>query len=1164
MTVPEKLSFSGYTLGLDLGPNSIGWALIETKFEEGWKPDINGDVRLYVQATDYAGFLDTSKAKHPPMGVRIFEAGLDNFNSAKEKPLNQKRRDARSARRVHARRNARRKALRNILVKANFLPATEDQREALYNETDVNGNLVNNPYRLRAKGLDGALTSYELGRVIYHFAQRRGFKSNRKSDKEQDEKGMLLEMKDLAVDIESSGSRTLGEYLWKHGWNEDGSSKGLARSKDGIRGRHTRREMYEKELKLLLDSQERFHPGLSALRGGAELPGTIEHAVFFQHSFELTDDRRAKAPSRANLHRAPQVKACPLEPGQSCCTKSAWIAQRFRILKEVNNLKIIENFNWKAARFLNQDERQFLVDLLSEQQKVSFDKMRKDLANRFGTDPKAYFNLERGGRDDLQGNAIDAKIAGLIGKPIWRHLEHDAKETLRNAIVHEEDPEHLLRAYQPFELDEKKTRTLLAFNPESDSGYIGFSETALHKLVPLLEDGKNEHEALTESYPNRPEANAFTRKYKNGKTIGALPYLQHPDLPHELRDITNPIVRRGLSEVRKVVNAIIREHGLPNQIVVELARDMKMGKKERKEVSMRNNYLAKVRETAASEVFGLGGNPHSSSDILRYMLWVEQNKLCIYSGKPIPQSALFSAALDVDHILPHWQSLDDSQLNKVLCYRELNAEKGQRLPMQWLGESSKRYEILLLQTMEFVEKNDRERQQKRFEGIKKLGLSTKEQAVMYSRLRGAWPQRLRRMMQDEIDASGFTNRQLNDTRYLSRSVVRFLELLYPPERRIGEKAVRSTRGGLTAEIRRHWGLNSVLSEDPIRDSNGIPLNNEDPSGRKQRIDHRHHAVDALVVALSSRSTLQKYQTHFREKEEFHAANQERREMEKGSFPFPWEGFRPEVVKNLKQVIVSHRVQRKIRGAFHEETFFGVARHLRGVEKPGRYVTRKPLESLTKSKHLAEIRDPLVKVAIINRLIDLGWDSESSNLPKDWWREGVHHPNGLPIRRVRIEVGKDTNKMLALGDKGHRHAAKGNNHHAVLVECNSIEGRKILVSIVPRADCATRVHNEKKPAVDRNLPNEKKFLMSLSRKEAVEIKHLETGITTLCHLQKISGTPQLSTGGFDIYFRDLRDSRPASEGNKRPFSRICSSKGFSNLKVQKIQVDPIGRLSYPND
>ena len=1164
---------SGYTLGLDLGPNSIGWALLDTVFVHVEELDKEtGALVERLVPKSYTGFLDTSEAGHPPVGVRVFEAGLANFNSAKEMALNQDRREARSARRVHARRNSRRKALKGLLVQNGFLPESTEAQEEIYNLMDSNGEQINNPYRLRAKGLDEELTDYELGRAVYHFAQRRGFQSNRKSGKSQDDKGMLGEIKELDSDISASGCRTLGEYLWKIGWGPDGTSERLRKGLIRVRGRHTRRSMYKNELALLLDHQEQFHPGLADIRGDEHTPGTIEHCVFYQHPFELTEERRKRAPSRANLHRAPQVKACRLEAGERCCSKSAWIAQRFRILKEVNNIRVAEDIATglrAAPRDLTFAERESIVELLSQQKAVKFNAIRKELAKNFGVEPNARFNLEIGGREELKGNAIDAFIANTIGKKVWEALPLDGRQDLRLALINSESDTELLGAFEEYDLNDKKLAAVLKFNPDMESGFLAFSEKALNAIVPLLEKGLNEYEAIQKAYPNRTAASAFTRKYKNGDSIPALPYLQHPDLPHELRDITNPIVRRALSEVRRVVNAIVREHGRPDQIVVELARDVKQGAEQRKATSKRNNERWKIRQDAAEAISLMKAqlSPHdqeqrtTGDDILRYMLWKEQSELCAYSGKPISQAQLMGGAVEIDHILPHWKSMDDSQLNKVLCFRKENQNKSSTLPIKWLGEGTEAYNNLLLRMMKWVEANDGDRQQKLMEYFKKMDLSIFARAQRYASLRGAWPQRLGRMLTEELDASGFTARQLNDTRYISVSVVRFLELLYPPALRIGEKAVRASRGGLTAHLRHQWGLNSVLRRDPMLNAKGKEVAYTDNSGRKQRVDHRHHAIDAVVVALSSRETLSAFQNHC----ERHGAFANRDELGKQkAFNDPWGSFRNDVVDAMREITVSHRVQRKVRGPFHKETFFGKSKDLSGSVKPEIYTTRKSLDQLS-GKQARHIKDPMLRQVVLQRLLEKGWDGTSSALPKDWSQDELLHPNGNPIRKVRIEVRMDPEKVLALGDKGHRHAATKNNHHIVFVAIEgSNGGATTRGAVMPLVECANRVRRLGQDAVERDWSEaDGEFLMSLCRKEALQVTPPGSSQVTTCVLQKMSGDSSLSQS-FDIFLRDHRDSRPSTVVGRDPFARICSSKALNQWKLQKVVIDPLGRALPAND
>ena len=179
---------SEVTLGLDLGPNSIGWAIIETEKERN------------------TGTIIAT-------GVRVFPEGVDNFDTKKEKPRNEDRRIARGMRRQIARRSRRKRKLRRALVQCGLLPADPAELESLLQE---------NPYELRARALDHRLTPHQFGRVLMHLNQRRGFLSNRKKDRSDAEvKGMLEEISSLAAAISEANCRTLGEYLHRKYQNFD-------------------------------------------------------------------------------------------------------------------------------------------------------------------------------------------------------------------------------------------------------------------------------------------------------------------------------------------------------------------------------------------------------------------------------------------------------------------------------------------------------------------------------------------------------------------------------------------------------------------------------------------------------------------------------------------------------------------------------------------------------------------------------------------------------------------------------------------------------------------------------------------------------------------------------------------------------------------------------
>ncbi len=163
----------GLTLGLDLGPNSIGWALIHE-----------------------------AQNRIVDLGVRIFPEGVDNFDTKKEKSRNEARRIARGMRRQTKRRATRKRKLRNALIAVGLFPSDPAEQEQLYSL---------DPYDLRTRALDENLTPHEIGRVLLNLNQRRGFLSNRKRDRSDSEvKGMLEEISILANEI---GQRTLGQFL---------------------------------------------------------------------------------------------------------------------------------------------------------------------------------------------------------------------------------------------------------------------------------------------------------------------------------------------------------------------------------------------------------------------------------------------------------------------------------------------------------------------------------------------------------------------------------------------------------------------------------------------------------------------------------------------------------------------------------------------------------------------------------------------------------------------------------------------------------------------------------------------------------------------------------------------------------------------------------------
>lgn len=1021
------------TLGLDIGANSIGWALI-----------------------------DEAERKIIATGVRVFPEGVDNFDTKKEQPKNAERRNARTMRRQIARRARRRKVLRSALVDIGLLPSHEAEFQCL---------MQSNPYELRSKGLDEALSRHELGRAFFHLGQRRGFLSNRKSDRKKDDtKGLLAEISRLAKEIEDTNCRTLGEFLSKQ--NSD------PRLGMRLRARHTRRDMYEREFELLWESQRRFHAELlnDTLKYGtggrreypiappAGRPGeTLLQAVglhgliFFQ--------RRLRPVPRSIVGR------CELEPKLRRCARADRLAQRFRMLQEVNNLRYVEPKSREELR-LTAEQRTLLLDKLSKKSEMSFDEIRKSL----GFLETVRFNLEAGHRTKLRGNSTDAVLsAKKIFGPKWFDRPEPERDAIVRAVLDLDDRELVGRATADWGLSPDGAAALCG--AALQEGYLHLSRTALEKLVPHMERGllmmtdDGTPSAMSEAGYLRPDQRTYAIRE------------QLPPPP----EVANPVVRQALHEVRKVVNAIVREYGCPARIHVELARDAKATAEQRQTISKQMRDRETQRDAAAAEIRDRGYKPGRET-IDRFLLWKEQSEHCPYCLAPISPNRLFGAETDIDHILPYSRCLDNSFPNKVVVCTQCNRTKGNQMPHEWLAE----------------------REPDRYEKICQWA----RDKLPYNKYK--------RFIQKTLDLDKFVKRQLNDTRYISREALNYLRCLLPsPHDALGLK------GEQTAELRRQWGLNTVLRHDEI--------------DLKNREDHRHHAVDAIVVALTDHRRLHELAAHRRRGGT--AATGE-------LIPEPWEGFRTQVQSAVNAINVSHRTRRKVAGALHEDTLYGK------TPQPGVFVVRKPLESLTASM-VPGIRDKTIHDIVVERLKSFGIevgrkkrgksDEDGASgaggaIPKDVWREPLRMPSGVAIKKVRILKSDETIRPIR-NNSGH--VKPGAIHHICLFEWQQNGKTKRDVVFVSMLEAVERL-KRKERLINPIHPSrpDARFLMSLSRGEMV-FGRFKGKDRLVCFKTCASTQGQL-------YFAEHTDARRGSD-----YEKFVVTAG--TISGEKVAVDLLGRL-----
>ena len=928
-----------YRLGLDLGTNSIGWAAVSL--------DETGEPR---------GLLD--------VGVRIFPDGrnpTDKTSNAVERRL------ARGARRRRDRYLERRAGLMDALVELGLMPADESERKALEGC---------DPYEIRARALDHALEPHELGRALFHLNQRRGFKSNRKAGGDEDEseaKKTRAEISALRDAIEQSGARTLGEFLaWRH---EKGDP---VRARPGL-DLYPDRAMYEAEFDAIRAAQQPHH-GLSPQQW-AKLRDEI---IFFQRPLKPVDPGW-----------------CQLEPGEQRAAKALPIAQEFRMLQEVNNLRLRVGIDPEMP--LDDGERQRAMARLRSGRDIDLKKPQRDLRLRSG----AVFNLARGGRNKIKGDETAVRLMkekGRSGRELfgsrWLSLPIDERNDIVRFMLETEDPEAVRRkAVEEWGLDGAAAQAVADMS--LPDGYSNLSEKAIRKLLPHLEAGRVYSDAVVAArYPHHSD-------FRNAEAHGRLPYYgevlerdvvggdreKDPEKdgePAYYGRIGNPTVHIGLGQLRRVVNGLIEAHGKPEEMVVEIGRDLKMNREQKREYERRqreggerNDRLREDLESAEQEV---------TSDALRKLrLWEEQGplqaRICPYTGQTLSFEMVVSAATEVDHILPFSKTLDDSIANKVLCVAAANRDKGDRAPFEAFGHSPAGYD---------------------YEAI------LERAAKLPDNKRWRFDKDAMSKFEDEAD---FLDRQLNETRYLSRTARSYLAHLYD-EKTEGRRRVRVVPGRMTALLRRGWGLEGMLRAN----QDGVVV-------RKQRNDHRHHAIDAFVVANTTQGLLQRFA---RAAGSSHDAEEKLAKVAGGVLP--WEGFdREDVRPFLDDMVVSYKPDHGTpgkrggtSGQLHNATAYGLIEHL--GDDTYRVVIRKDLDKL-KRTDLEPVRDSEPRKGVRDlplraALLKL-WDSvggKAADFAEKAATEGVLlHGRRQTVRRVRV---MEEQRVIRIEHGPGKHHSKG--------------------------------------------------------------------------------------------------------------------------------------------
>ncbi|MGY6523040.1 MAG: type II CRISPR RNA-guided endonuclease Cas9 [Mongoliitalea sp.] len=749
-----------------------------------------------------------------------------------------------------------------------------------------------------------------------------------------------------------------------------------------LKGQVFYRQDYLDEFEKIWSVQSGFHPQLND-----EIKKEIRDiTIFFQ--------RRLK--SQKHL-----ISNCEFEEHNKVVPKSHPIFQEFRIWQNLNNLTLLKKDN------LNEKYELALEDKIALSKELAFkrDLPLKDALSILGLKSSEWelnFTKIEGNRTNHAFFEAFAKIIELEdGEPLdLGNLKADdildqfSEAFLRIGIdpgllqVNNEvdGPNYEKQPYIQFwhllyssEDDQKLKKNLIkkfGFKPEHakilasislQDDHASLSSRAIKRILPHLQSGLIYDKACT--YAGYNHSSSFTTEENEKRALRSeLELLKKNSL-------RNPVVEKILNQMINVVNAIIKDPNLgrPDEIRVEMARELKANAEQRK--NMTSNIASatrdheKYREILKKE-FGL--KRVTKNDLLRYKLWLETDGISLYTGKPIEASKLFSKEYDIEHIIPKARLFDDSFSNKTICERQLNIDKANVTAFSFLQNK--------LSADEFEQYQSR---------VKSF----------YGKLSKAKIQKL--LMANDKIPEDFIARQLQETRYISKKAK---EILFEITRR-----VTVTTGIITDKLREDWGLVEIMKELNWEkyDKLGLTYTIEGKHGERlnkikdwsKRNDHRHHAMDALAVALTKPAYIQ-YLNNLNAKglngkkgTEIFAIEQKYLKRENGKLCFipPIENIRVEAKKHLSKILISYKAKNKVvtinknktkkragfneqialtpRGQLHKETVYGKSFHYSTkFEKIGASFDVQKINTVAKKEE---------REALLKRLVENGNDPKKA-------------------------------------------------------------------------------------------------------------------------------------------------------------------------------------------
>lgn len=838
-----------YSLGLDIGTTSIGWAVI-----------------------------NEDKQRIEDLGVRIFERPENPKNG---ESLAKPRRDARSTRRRLKRRRERLNYLKRFFIKKQLLSEEQISDLLTYDKTHTHKD----PYLLRVKAVNERVPNDELFVALYHIAKRRGYKSNRKAVEEKDKDsgkvlGAIKANQPLLTKYNKSVAATLinEKKFIQH-----------KRNKDGDYNNSFIRADFESEILAILHTQRWEDDWINELlyTNPNKTETKEKSGLFYQRPF-MDESLINKMRGKCQYEDEPRAH------------KASYSFDLFRLAQDLAHLE------YNSGEKLTPGEIKTCIELFKEVKEPSYATIRKVLGHT--KDESFRFDYIRGKQEKGETNKFGGLKFYHTIKTVLKDLPEDWLKIEQNIELFDQigeiltlnkDDESLEKAFAELDLSDAAKSQLMTINV---SGFCHLSIEALRKITPYMLEGKTYDKAVKLVYPSE-----FSEKLSGDKN--ELPPLSED----QLCQLTNPVVKRAVSQTRKVINAIIRKYGAPYQIKIECAADLAKNFSDRKKVERQQQENASYNSIIKSKLEELGISNPIGQQIIKYKLREQQNGQCMYCGTPIGVDIFMDEKLaEIDHIIPFSICGNDSINNKALVCAKCNQEKKNHIPFDVWGNDTTRWKTIIAHA------NDQK----------------------------IPPQKRDRVLCEKPPKEGWNERALNDTRYMSKFVSRYIKQnLKFAESERGKQKVITPNGFVTSYLRKMYGIGS----------------------KDRELNNCHHAVDACIIATVSQGQIKKIADWNKYKElgakyqtiTIEANDGKTFQITQGDYAAqremlpPWENFAQEVrirsgmshdvgeieklsdfrdkfrqfksydedfIQNIHPLFVSRMPKRSIKGEAHEATF----------------------------------------------------------------------------------------------------------------------------------------------------------------------------------------------------------------------------------------------------